>query len=497
MLRDAKARHSRGPMSNDTEGTGDEVRDVINAIPVYVWSALPDGTVDFVNPQWETYTGLPTSAAFGWDWQQVVHSQDVGRFTEAWRSSLDTLEPLEQEIRVRGKDGGFRWWLIRCRPNRDSRGMVSKWYGAGFDIDDLKRAQEELRHQDEIVRTQIERELRLTIDAIPVLCATLSSDGNVEFFNRRTLEYYGLKSEEMIGFNWKNVVHPDDLQRLVDAHHESLPAGKPLDIETRCRRADGEYRWLIHRMVPRFDDNGEIVKWYGTSFDIEDRKRAEEAIVEQRISERTRIARELHDTLLQDFQAMVLMFGAAADLLADSPIRDRLEQALRKADRALAEGREAIQGLRFGADEHGDLLDSLRSFGEDLAVSLGQKDVPLFRVEASDAPVLLRSAVRHEVFGIASEAIRNAFRHADARNIEVKLQYGLERFSLTVIDDGIGVHPSVLSAGRGEGHFGLAGMRERARLVNGILVATSEPNRGTKIELRLSAENAYAGSQLA
>ncbi len=235
---------------------------------------------------------------------------------------------------------------------------------------------QELQRHHETVRDHIEQELRDTIDAIPVLCGTLSSDGNVDFFNSRTLEYYGLSSEQMIGFNWKNVVHPDDLPRLVAAHHESLPAGRPVDIETRCRRADGAYRWVIHRIVPRYDEHGEIIKWYGITIDIEDRKRAEEAVLEQRVFERTRIARDLHDTLLQNFQATLLMLGAAKNLLDEGPVREALEQALVKADSAIAEGREAIQGLRLGTEEPGDLITVLTTLGKGLAAGLGTAGGP-------------------------------------------------------------------------------------------------------------------------
>lgn len=359
--------------------TGDECRDVMSAVPIYVWSALPDGAVDFVNPQWEEYTGLPASAAFGWKWESVIHREDVERYTAAWRLSLASLKPLEQEIRVLGKNGAYRWWLIRCTPVYDKSGRLLKWYGAGFDIDDRKRVQEELQRHHETLRNHVEQELRDTIDAIPVLCGTLSSDGNVDFFNRRTLEYYGLSSEEMIGFNWKNVVHPDDLPRLIAAQQESLPAGRPLDIETRCRRADGEYRWVIHRIVPRYDEHGEIVKWYGITIDIEDRKRAEEAVLEQRIVERTRIARDLHDTLLQNFQATLLMLGAAKNLLDGGPVKEALEQALLTADRAIAEGREAIQGLRLRTEEPGDIITVLTTLGKGLAAGLGTAGRPAFR----------------------------------------------------------------------------------------------------------------------
>jgi len=471
--------------------TGDECRDVMNAIPVYVWSALPDGTVDFVNPQWEEYTGLPASAALGWKWEAVVHPEDLGRYTAAWRLSLESRSLLEQEIRVHGRDGDYRWWFIRCTPAYNKSGRLLKWYGAGFDIDDRKRAQEELQLHDQIVRDRIKQELRDTIDAIPVLCGTLSSDGNVDFFNRRTLEYYGLSSEEMIGFNWQNVVHPDDLPRLIAAHRESFPAGRPLDIETRNRRADGEYRWVLHRMVPRYDERGEIIKWYGITIDIEDRKRAEEAVLEQRVFERTRIARDLHDTLLQNFQATLLMLGAANNLLDGGAVKEALEHALITADRAIAEGREAIQGLRLGTEEPGDLITVLTTLGKGLAAGLGTEGRPAFHVEVSGVPARLHPSVVHEVVSIGSEAIRNAFHHAQAKHIRLHFRYEAEEFRLAVVDDGTGIDPAILAKGRGEGHFGLAGMRERAKIVRGELVPWSELGVGTRIELKIPGPHAY------
>jgi PAS domain S-box-containing protein len=471
--------------------TGDECRDVMSAIPVYVWSALPDGTVDFVNPQWEEYTGLPASAAFGWKWGSVIHPEDVERYTSAWRLSLKSLSPLEQEIRVHGKNGVYRWWLIRCTPAHDKSGRLLKWYGAGFDIDDRKRVQEELRRHDEMIHNRIEQELRETIDAIPVLCGTMSSDGHVDFFNRRTLEYYDLRPEQMIGFNWQNVVHPDDLPRLLAAHNECFPTGRPIDIETRCKRGDGEYRWLLHRIVPRYDESGTIVKWYGTSVDIEDRKRAEEAVLEQRVFERTRIARELHDTLLQNFQATLLMLGAAKNLLDGGTVKEALEQALVTADRAIAEGREAIQGLRLGTEEPGDLITVLTTLGKGLAAGLGTAGRPAFHVEVSGVPARLHLSVVHEVISIGSEALRNAFRHARAKHIRLHFRYEAEEFQLAVVDDGTGIDPTILVKGRGEGHFGLASMRERAKIVGGKFAPWSELGVGTRIELKIPGPHAY------
>ncbi len=478
-------------MSKPENSESIECRDVMDAIPVYVWSSQPDGTVDFVNPQWEQYTGLPPEAAFGWKWRSVIHPEDREGFTDAWRLALQSLEPLEAEFRVQRHDGAYRWWLIRCRPAFSSQGTVARWYCAGFDVDDRRHAQDELQRQELVMREEVERELRETIDSMPVLFGSLGSDGNVDFFNRRTLEYYGLQADEMIGFNWKNVVHPEDLPRLIAAHLESLPSGKPLDIETRCKRADGEYRWLIHRMVPRYNDRGEITKWYGTSFDIEDRKRAEEAVLEQRVLERTRIARELHDTLLQNFQAALLILGSATNLLDAGPAKERFEQALTLVDHALSEGREAIQGLRFGLENPEGLITSLSSFGQGLAAMRKVGEMTPLQTEVAGQVVPLKPATRHEVFGIGSEALRNAYAHSHATLIQLQFRYEAEEFRLSIADNGIGIDPTVLANGRGEGHFGLPGLRERAKIVNGRVALWSQPGEGTRIELVIPAAHAY------
>jgi PAS domain S-box-containing protein len=353
----------------------------------------------------------------------------------------------------------------------------------------------EARMADRLLeRDRIEQELRDTIDAIPVLCGRLSPDGSVDFFNRRTLEYYGSRSDEMTGFKWANYIHPEDFPRLQSAMEQAFRCGRPLEIETRNRRANGEYRWLQHRIVPQFDNRGNIHKWYGTSVDIEDRKRAEDAVLEQRVLERTRIARELHDTLLQTFQSTLLIMGSAANLLEEGSIKERLELALEKADRAISEGRDAIQGLRLGAERPDDLIRSLHALGEGLVAVESHGDAPAFYVEVSGLPICLYPAVSHEVFSIGSEAIRNAFRHANARHIQVQFRYGAEEFVLAVIDDGTGIDPIVLNNGGREGHFGLAGMRERARIVHGELTSWSELRVGTKIELKIPAIHGYTAS---
>ncbi|MEI9974624.1 MAG: PAS domain-containing protein [Ignavibacteriota bacterium] len=166
---------------------GPVLRELIDAIPAHLWTALPDGAVDFFNDRWLQYSGRSLESLLGWEWRTAVHPDDVGAFLIDWRAALATGQPLEREIRVRRADGEYHWWLIRNEPKRDETGKIVRWYGVGFDIEDRKRAENVVRQREEAIHDRIEKGLRDVIDAIPVLCAGILPDGQVEFFNQRTL----------------------------------------------------------------------------------------------------------------------------------------------------------------------------------------------------------------------------------------------------------------------------------------------------------------------
>jgi PAS domain S-box-containing protein len=126
-----------------------ELRGVIDTVPAHVWSALPDGTVDFVNERLLEFAGLPTDRVLGWKWESIVHSDDRAGFVTEWQAAIKDGQPIENEVRVRRADGQHRWFLVRNIPLRDEAGNVAKWYGSGIEIEDLKRAEDErerLRH---------------------------------------------------------------------------------------------------------------------------------------------------------------------------------------------------------------------------------------------------------------------------------------------------------------------------------------------------------------
>jgi signal transduction histidine kinase len=218
--------------------------------------------------------------------------------------------------------------------------------------------------------------------------------------------------------------------------------------------------------------------------------------LEARVGERTRIARDLHDTLLQSFQGVLPRFQAAIYKLPEHPVdaRATLEAAVDQASQAITEGRDAVKGLRASTVEKNDLAMAIRGVAEELASADTHPSSPAIQVAVQGTPRNLHPILRDEVYRIAAEALRNAFRHAQAHQIEVELRYDEKDFTLRIRDDGRGIDREVLSRGGREGHFGLRGIRERAQLVGGELAIWSEVDSGTEVELSIPASRAYTKS---
>jgi signal transduction histidine kinase len=215
--------------------------------------------------------------------------------------------------------------------------------------------------------------------------------------------------------------------------------------------------------------------------------------LEARVSERTRIARELHDTLLQSFQGALLRFQSVANVLATRPdeARRRLERALDQAEAAITEGRDAVQGLRASTTTVNDLANGIAVIGAELTGDPSAGRMPRIDIEVDGAARDLNPVVREEAFRIAGEALRNVVKHADAQHIVVTIHYEPRQFRLVIRDDGKGIGAETMARRQVASHVGLPGMRERAAIVNGQLDVRSEHGAGTEIELRVPRRTAY------
>jgi signal transduction histidine kinase/ligand-binding sensor domain-containing protein len=238
-----------------------------------------------------------------------------------------------------------------------------------------------------------------------------------------------------------------------------------------------------------------LLLWMIYQLRVQQLRRQFKIALEARVNERTRIARELHDTLLQSFHGLVLRFQAASNLLPTRPddAKNRLDAAIDQSSQAIAEGRDAVQGLRFSILETNDLAVALRILGEDLLGATKEPESSVFDVAVEGKPRPLRPLVRDEVYRISAEALRNAFRHARAKRIEAEIRYGADEFRVRIRDDGKGIDAE--SDGIGARHFGLSGMRERAKVIDANLDVWSSLDSGTEVQLTMPALAAYESSE--
>jgi signal transduction histidine kinase len=223
------------------------------------------------------------------------------------------------------------------------------------------------------------------------------------------------------------------------------------------------------------------------------RRRLEERM-EVRLNERTRISRELHDSLLQGFQGLMFRLQAVRQLLSERPADAArfLDSAMQVGDQAIGEGRDAVQNLRSSSFDNRDLATSLSALGRELRKGIDPQSKPQYRAVVEGRPRELTAVVRDEAYRIVREAVCNAYQHAKARHIETEVTFGDADLTIRVRDDGIGVDAQILARGQRPGHWGLPGMRERGASLGGQLNVWSERNAGTEVELGIPADIAYA-----
>jgi formate hydrogenlyase transcriptional activator len=243
---------------------------IIDSIPGLIHTLTPAGEVEFVNQKTLDYFGKTLEEIKSWASNDVFHPDDLPRAFNAWKHTVENGQPEDIECRCRRADGVYRWFQLRCLPQRNAEDRIIRWISLHTDIDDRKRIEEALRASEE--------GSRLTIASVPGLVNTMSPSGEVEFANQRWLDYHGKTLEEMKGWQTSDVIHPDDLPHAATAWKRSIETEQPFEDEYRIRRADGVYRWFHGRSLPLRDTEGRIVRWYSLITDIEERKQAEVAL---------------------------------------------------------------------------------------------------------------------------------------------------------------------------------------------------------------------------
>src|SRR5258708_4578087 len=268
----------------------EQLKATLDLIPASSWYASPAGGVTFVNKRNADYRGIPSDhplrlgavKSAPWDSHiSLLHPDDHDDARKVWSTCLKTGQAGEITFRVRNQAGGYRWFLSRAEPFRADDGTLLGWIGINFDVEERKRAEDKIREQ--------EMELRQVLDLAPQMICVQGSQHERLYANRQALQYFGVTLEGWLESDYWSVVHPDDVDRVKARVDRSSLVGTADELEMRLKAGDGTYRWFLVRYSPLHDDQGRFVRWYSTSTDIEDRKRAEERLRQENVALREQI----------------------------------------------------------------------------------------------------------------------------------------------------------------------------------------------------------------
>jgi PAS domain S-box-containing protein len=399
-----------------------------------------------------------------------VHRDDRKRVLDAIDEHAGCSFDLE--YRVVRPDNSIRWIRDRRFPIKDDAAQAYRIAGIAEDITERKMAAEAIKRGED--------QIRFVIDTIPIMVWSTRPDGAVDFVNQRWLDYCGVSLAEELADSTRTM-HPEDVARVLKKWADVVATGEPYEDEMRLRRADGTYRWFLVRTAPLRDEQGVIVKWFGCSIDIEDRKTAAEALRlsrhqlqelvgrlnSVREDEAKRIARELHDDLGQKLTALNMGLADLEMKMTDTAPEHRrdFERMRATVDQTVEAMQELCSDLRLGPL---DILGLTAAIDWQLR-EFSRRSGIVCVVTRLDEITNLAEPQSRAVFRILQEALTNILRHSGARSVEISLQGGPDQVGLRIRDNGRGIAAAEL---RDVKALGLLGMRERAQSVGAAVLIT-------------------------
>jgi len=345
----------------------------------------------------------------------------------------------------------------------------------------------EEHEQSAHVLRESEERFRLVANTAPVMIWMAGTDRLCTYVNQPWLKFTGRSLEAQLGNGWAEGVHNEDRKRCLETYSQAFDRLEPFEMEYRVRRNDGEYRWILDIGVPRFNRDGNFAGYIGSCLDITERKLADDALasigqrlIEAHEEERRRIARELHDDIVQRIALLAIELEACDQQAPDmmTGVHNRIRQVREHLSEVGTDIQALSHHLHSSKLEYLGLVAAAKAFCRELSE---QHNVRI-EFKHSDMPAAVPKEISLCMFRVLQEALQNAVRHSGGQEFAVEVHGTQDEILLVVSDSGIGFDSRGAINGRG---LGLISMRERLRLVNGELSIQSKPGRGTTVLARV------------
>jgi PAS domain S-box-containing protein len=483
-----------------TRASERELRQLVDHVPGYIATANSRGEHDYANQRLIEYTGVSLDKAFGLGSIDTIHPEEQELVKAEWLRCAASGQPMEIHHRLRRFDGTYRWFHVRVEPLFDNQNQITRWYGLLTDIDDQRKAEEALRER--------ERQLQLIVETIPAIVTSRDAHGNLDYVNQRLVNYTGKSSQEIID-SGVNLVHPDDRESLLRVWRDSQETGERYELDYRMRGADGEYRWFQVRGAPLLDPEGRVLRWYAVIADIDDAKRAREAVLKSqaqlaRMSQITTVA-ELSASIAHEVNQPLAAILANANaclawLSGDPPNLERARGTAEKIMKNANSAAEIVGRVRalfkqappamVLSDMNDTVLGALNLIGSDFR----EADIAVETELAPDLPLIAadRTQIQQALINLAHNAVEAMEGVADRpRRLLLVTQSDGVNILIQVRDSGCGIanpasifDPFFTTKENGMG-MGLAICRSIVEAHGGRLWATANEEAGTTFSVTL------------
>jgi PAS domain S-box-containing protein len=472
----------------------DRIRLIIETIPVMIWSLTPDGAVDFINERWLNYSGL--------SWEQYIkdqldsiHPEDTPKILEKWLASMATGKPFEDEMRLRRADGEYCWFFVRTSPLCNEQGNVVKWYGVSIDIEDRKRAEDELRLAYQRLSYHVENS--------PLAVIEWDKDQFITRWSFRAEEIFGWKAEEAIGRNFGDtgfpVVYEQDIE-AVNRSAEALIKGivdRNVSLSRNYTREGKVISCEWYNSALR-DERGNIITILSLVHDVTERKKTEETLRQSyeeirrltghlqniRDEERTHIAREIHDELGGQITVLKMDASWLSQKLnsGETVIKQRIGNSIEILEAMVKSVRRISSELRPSLLDNLGLVAAIEWHLKEFEKRSGIHTI----FDKPDEELEIPDEVKNGLFRIFQESLTNVARHSQAKRVKVEVSQKNDQLIMCIADDGKGFEHRKIAKKK---TLGILGMTERTLMMGGNYQITSEAGKGTTATVVLPSKN--------